>query len=132
MAEFVTKAENKRRLAIIIAAALGARIDQTLANISLLTNETLSQMDIRLDDGVEEVFFCRNNARVRGNIGDTVSLIPWHVEVSGVTTTGLKWTLNHETLFPYKTRGVSNEMTEDVATVKIQSGLLLIVHRRNF
>jgi thiamine pyrophosphokinase len=115
---------------IVVAAALGGRIDQTLANIFLLTDLLLSHVDIRLDDGVEEVFFCRNNALVNGKIGDTVSLIPWNMEVKGVTTTGLKWTLNGENLLPYKTRGISNEMLKETATVKIQSGLLLIVHRR--
>ncbi len=116
---------------IVIAAALGGRIDQTLANISLLTDNALSQKDVRLDDGVEEVFFCRNAAQVKGNIGDTVSLIPWNGSVGGVSAAGLKWTLKDETLFSHKSRGVSNEMTAEIATVKIQLGLLLVVHRRN-
>ncbi len=115
---------------IIIAAALGGRMDQTLANISLLADDALSQKDIRLDDGVEDVFFCRDNTQVNGNIRDTVSLIPWNGNVSGVITTGLKWILNNEMLFSHKTRGISNEMTATTATIKIQSGLLLIVHRR--
>jgi thiamine pyrophosphokinase len=115
---------------ILIVAALGGRLDQTLANISLLADLLLSHIDIRLDDGVEEVFFCRDSAQVNGNIGDTVSLIPWNVDVNGVVTTGLKWILDRETLFPYKTRGISNEMIDETATIKIQSGLLLIVHRR--
>ncbi len=116
---------------IVIAAALGGRIDQTLANISLLSDERLSQKDVRLDDGVEEVFFCRNAAQVKGNIGDTVSLIPWNGSVGGVAASGLKWTLKNETLFSHKSRGISNEMTAEIATVKIQLGLLLVVHRRN-
>jgi thiamine pyrophosphokinase len=115
---------------IVIVAALGGRLDQTLANIFLLTDPLLSHVDIRLDDGVEEVFFCRGNTQVNGKIGDTLSLIPWHIEVSGVATAGLRWILNHETLLPYKTRGISNEMTGETATIKIDSGLLLIVHRR--
>jgi thiamine pyrophosphokinase len=119
-----------RPTVILIAAALGGRIDQTLANISLLTDTLLAHTDIRLDDGVEEVFFCRDNARVNGNIGDTVSLLPWNGEVNGVFTTGLKWTLSNETLFPYKTRGISNEMITETADIKIRSGLLLIIHRR--
>lgn len=115
---------------IVIVAALGGRIDQTLGNISLLTDIAMPNADIRFDDGVEEMFFCRNQAQVKGRSGDVVSLIPWSGDVSGVVTTGLKWTLRGETLFSYKTRGISNEMTGDTATVQIKSGLLLIVHRR--
>ncbi len=115
---------------IIIVAALGGRMDQTLGNISLLTDLLMSNIDIRLDDGVEEIFFCRDQAQVHGKSTDIVSLIPWNGDVSGIVTTGLKWPLRSETLFSYKTRGLSNEMINETATVQIKSGLLLIVHRR--
>jgi len=115
---------------IVVVAALGGRMDQTLGNISLLTDLVMSNVDIRFDDGVEELFFCRNQAQVKGNIGDIISLVPWNGDVSGVRTTGLKWPLRGETLFSYKTRGISNEMMNDTATIQIKSGLLLIVHRR--
>jgi thiamine pyrophosphokinase len=51
--------------------------------------------------------------------------------VTGVFTENLRWHLHHETLYPDKTRGISNEMTADVATVSITSGLLLITHITN-
>lgn len=113
---------------ILILAALGGRMDQTLANIALLSNLQLATCDIRLADGVEEIFFCRDQVKVEGRSGDIVSLIPWQGEVTGVFTENLRWHLHHETLYPEKTRGISNEMTSDVATVSIKSGLLLITH----
>jgi thiamine pyrophosphokinase len=79
---------------------------------------------------VEEIFYCRDQVEVHGRSGDIVSLIPWGGVVTGVQTENLKWTLDNETLYPDKTRGISNEMTGDTATIKIRSGLLLIVHRR--
>lgn len=113
---------------ILILAALGGRMDQTLANIALLSDLQLSTFNVRLTDGVEEIFFCRDQAQVKGRSGDMVSLIPWQGEVTGVFTENLRWHLHYETLYPEKTRGISNEMTADVATIKIQSGLILIVH----
>ena len=118
--------------AILIVGALGGRLDQTLANLSLLTNPTLSGIDIRLDDGVEEAFFCRKQAEVRGRSGEIVSLIPWNGPVGGVTTEGLQWPLYSEMLYPDKSRGVSNAMLKGEASIRIQSGLLLVVHRRSF
>ena len=115
---------------IIIIAGLGGRLDQTLANITLLTDSRLSKIDIRLDDGVEESFLCRDQVQVRGRSGDFVSLIPWGGVVSEVQTTNLKWALHRETLYPDRTRGISNEMLGESATISIGSGLLLIVHRR--
>src|SRR6185503_4628544 len=102
----------------------------TLANIALLTDSRLSAFDVRLDDGVEEIFLCRDRSKIHGKSGDIVSLIPWHGAVSEVQTQGLKWPLRKETLYPDKTRGVSNEMIEETASVSIGSGLLLVVHRR--
>ncbi len=111
---------------VIIAGALGGRLDQTLGNIALISASFI----LRLDDGIEEVFFCHNNCEIKGKSGDIVSLIPWQGEVAGIVTTGLKWPLQSETLYPQKTQGISNEMLGDIASVKIKSGLLLIIHRR--
>jgi thiamine pyrophosphokinase len=115
---------------VIIIAALGGRLDQTLGNIALILHPSREAFVLRLDDGVEEVFFCRDQVQVFGTSGDTVSLIPWQGEVTGIVTTGLKWPLQNEILYPQKTRGISNEMISEIATIKINSGLLLIVHRR--
>ncbi len=115
---------------IVIVAALGDRLDQTLGNIALLTDPRYSKFDIRLDDGVEQALFCSDQTEIHGTSNDIVSLIPWGGEVTGVRTRGLKWPLVDETLYPHKTRGISNEMTGEVAHVQIASGLLLIVHRR--
>ena len=115
---------------IIIIAALGGRLDQTLANITLLADPRLSTFDARLDDGVEEVFICRDQAEILGRSGDLVSLIPWQGAVAEVQTENLKWILNHETLYADKTRGISNKMTGNTASISIGSGLLLVVHRR--
>jgi thiamine pyrophosphokinase len=115
---------------IRILAALGGRLDQTLANLALLTDPRLSTPDVRLDDGVEEAFFVRDHATVAGRPGDTVSLLPWGGPAEGVTAEGLHWPLHGETLHPHQTRGVSNEMLGTAASVSIQTGLLLVVHRR--
>ena len=118
---------------ILILAALGGRLDQTLANIALLADSRLSggqTFDVQLDDGVEQVLLCRDQVQIYGGRGDLVSLIPWQGPVSEVETKNLKWALHKETLYPDKTRGISNEMTEDTASIKVGSGAVLVVHRR--
>jgi thiamine pyrophosphokinase len=116
---------------IIIIAALGGRLDQTLANLALISDIRFAQLDVRLDDGVEEAFFCRDRVQVQGKNGDVVSLIPWQGAVTGIRTENLKWPLHNETLHPEKSRGVSNEMTGDTARIEIGTGLLLVIHYRN-
>lgn len=117
---------------LLVVAALGHRLDQTLANLALLTDPRFAALQVRLDDGVEEILICRDQAQIRGRSGDLVSLIPWQGAVEGIQTEGLRWPLRGETLYPHKTRGVSNELLAETAHVQIKSGVLLIVHRRPF
>jgi thiamine pyrophosphokinase len=116
--------------AILIAGALGSRLDHTLGNLSLLADPRLSHIDCRLDDGVEEAFFSRASSEIRGAAGDLVSLIAWGMPVTGVRTDGLRWPLSGGVLHPEKTLGISNEMLGESATVRLDAGLLLVVHRR--
>jgi thiamine pyrophosphokinase len=113
---------------ILIVAALGNRLDQTLGNLALLADPSLAGVDIRLDDGAEHAWFVRTRARVDGHSGDVVSLVPWGAPVTGVTTTGLRWSLKSETLHPFKTRGLSNELLGESASISLETGLLLVVH----
>jgi thiamine pyrophosphokinase len=126
----ISKAVGFKPTEIVIIGALGGRMDQALANIALLTDPRLFAVDVRLDDGVEEILLCRDQVQVRGGGGDFVSLIPWGGPVDGIQTEYLKWPLDRETLVPEKTRGISNEMIAETAGIRIQSGMLLIVHRR--
>ena len=115
---------------IVVVGALGGRLDQTLGNLALLSSARYAGLDLRLDDGLEEVFFIRTTATIDGRVGELVSLLPWGGPVAGVRTEGLRWPLQRETLFPEKTRGISNEMIRPQASVAIEQGLLLAVHRR--
>jgi thiamine pyrophosphokinase len=52
------------------------------------------------------------------------------VTADGIDTEGLKYPLRDGTLLLGPTRGVSNELTAERATVRLRSGLLLIVQHR--
>jgi thiamine pyrophosphokinase len=127
----LTEALRSGARTILIVAGLGRRLDQMLGNISLMSDPRFSRIDCRMDDGQDEVFFCRSSSAMQGAAGDLVSLIPWGVTVTGVYTEGLKWELSGDPLQPHRSRGISNEMLGASASVNIASGLLLIVHRRS-
>jgi thiamine pyrophosphokinase len=113
---------------IIVLAALGGRLDQTLANIILLTMPALVGRDVRLVDGSQSAFVVRDQAIICGEPGDVVSLIPLGGEARGVTTSGLAYPLKEGTLPFGPALGVSNEMTTSQAKVEVRDGLLLCVH----
>jgi thiamine pyrophosphokinase len=112
---------------VIILAALGGRLDQTVANLLLLTLPELQNVDVRVVDGRQEAFLIRDGARIEGQRGDTVSLIPLGSDATGITTQGLEWTLDGDELRFGATRGVSNVLTAEQASVRVRQGLLLCV-----
>lgn len=113
---------------IILVGALGGRLDQALGNLALLTTPACLAADVRLNDGLTEAFFITSRATLRGQPNEIVSLLPWGEPVEGVTTDGLSYPLHSETLLPYRTRGISNEMLSDTAIVSVKHGTLLCVH----
>jgi thiamine pyrophosphokinase len=113
---------------IWVVAALGGRLDQTLANIYLLTRPDLAGYNIRLIYGQTEVFLIRDSAVIHGEIGQRVSLLPLNGPAGGIHTNGLRYPLSNETLYPEKTRGISNKMVASQVTISLQSGLLLCIH----
>jgi len=115
---------------ILIFAAFGGRLDQTLANILLLAHPALAAYRIELLTPYERAWLVTAETEIRGQIGDTVSLIPLGGEVLVRQTTGLQWPLIDEILAFGPARGVSNTMTSPVATVSIESGTLLCLHVR--
>lgn len=113
---------------IWLVAALGGRLDQTLANLFLLMLPQLSGLQVRLFDGREEVCLVRRQAEIHGEPGEIVSLLPLNGPAIGVTTDGLLYPLRGETLYPQHSRGISNRLVADTARVQVETGLLLCIH----
>lgn len=116
-----------------IAAGLGGRIDQTLGNLSLLLlpgSAGYPAVDLRFEDGREEVLLITSRQAVSGAAGDTLSLIPWLGPARGIHTQGLRYPLRGETLWPERTRGISNVLLGETASISLQEGCLLCVHTR--
>jgi thiamine pyrophosphokinase len=118
---------------IVILAALGGRLDQTVANLLLLTLPELRGLDVRIVEGPQTAFLIhgardgRGETLIEGRPGDTVSLIPLGGDAVGVTAVGLEWPLYEDRLRFGPARGVSNVLTASHARVRVQQGLLLCV-----
>ena len=115
---------------IVIVGALGGRLDQTLSNVLLLHLPILTNLDVRIDDGSQEVILVREKLELEGKPGDLVSLLPLSPIVRGITTSGLKYPLNDESMIFFHSRGLSNRMLGDSARIEFQSGVLICIHER--
>lgn len=120
---------NKGFTKVIIVGALGGRVDQTIANINLLTNPEWRELDLILFDGEIEISLIHDKLEIAGNPGDAISLIPMTEKVTGVRTEGLVYPLENEDLFQWRTRGISNVMTGKSASISIQGGLVICIHK---
>jgi thiamine pyrophosphokinase len=115
---------------IRILSAMGGRLDHTLGNLAPLMDPHLQGVDIRLADTRQEVLVIWHAAEIQGKAGDLLSLLPVNGDAQGVWTEGLYYPLNHETLYPYKTRGISNVLLGESARIGLSAGQLLCIHIR--
>jgi len=112
---------------IVIVAALGARWDQTIAN--LLLPVLFPSVKISLLDGSQEIHYIRSGEKleIHGRHGDMVSLIPLAGKVCGVTSEHLEYPLQGGELTFGSTRGISNVLLKETGTISINGGLLLCI-----
>jgi thiamine pyrophosphokinase len=108
---------------IFLVGAMGGRIDQTLANLFLL-----AALKVVIIDEMQELFLIHDRRQITGQPGDSLSLLPLNGSAEGVSTVGLRYPLRNETLYPDRSRGISNEMLESKAMITLSKGTLLCVH----
>jgi thiamine pyrophosphokinase len=119
---------------VLILGGFGGRFDHMLANVLLLAHPRLLGRPIRFVDDRQSVWLLSSDppgeATITGAPGDIVSLLPLGGPARVLATTGLRWPLHDEVLAFGAARGVSNEMTAAVATVRLGSGVVVCVQVR--
>jgi len=111
----------------------GTRPEHSLANVALLALPELAGLDVRVEHGagVIRLFGSAQGPAaidIFGRPGDFLSLLPLAPVAQGVTTGGLRYPLNDEDLTYGPSRGLSNELLQDHATVTVRRGRLLVTH----
>jgi thiamine pyrophosphokinase len=114
---------------VILAGALGGRLDMTLPNVLLLLDPRFRDLRVELWQHRQSAWLLRPPGEaIHGQPGDTLSLIPLLGDAEGITTEAFRYPLKDETLAPGQTRGVSNVMTASTARIDLRKGWLLAVH----
>ncbi len=117
---------------ILVLGALGARWDMTIANLLLPAASEFFKVTIRLIDGHQEIVLLRGEGKLtfNGKKGDMLSIVPLGLDAYGVTLRGLEYPLEDDVLKFGATRGISNVLIDDTATVYLKKGLLICIHIR--
>ncbi|MCB9437526.1 MAG: thiamine diphosphokinase [Anaerolineales bacterium] len=114
---------------IRILAALGNRLDQSLANIYLLSLPQLKGRDVRLVAGKQTAWLAEAGQHyLSGQVGDTISLLPFGGPCHHIRTHDLAYPLADESLTLGPARGISNVITGPHPMVEFTDGVLLVVH----
>lgn len=116
---------------IEILGMLGGRLDQSLANLLLLARPEWASAWVRVTEGNQTAWPVRGGQQttIQGKRGDLLSLVPLSPQVTGVTLEGVEWPLYRAVLRFGSTLTISNTLTAPTAHLKIEEGLVLVVHQ---
>ena len=114
---------------IVLITKGGGRLDHELGVFAVLQNPSLRHCTIQAmwDNSILHLIHGPASVTITGKQGSNVGLIAAGGAASGITTAGLKWALTNETLTPHSSRGISNQLTEETATISVQTGSLFVV-----
>ena len=116
---------------LIIMGATKNRLDHCMGNILVLKKLLDNNIKAVIKDENNEVRLINDSVELRKEKGYKVSLLPLTNEVCGITTSGLKYSLDNGKLVMGESLGVSNEFVDDVARVTIKEGLLLVLKSKD-
>ena len=114
---------------LLLGCLGGSRFDHTLANLEVLQYiREHGGHGIMADKGTKIFLLHDEKLKMTGMMGAAVSVFPYNGSSCTVSYSGLKYPLNREQLtcggFPM---GVSNQVIDDPAEVRIHNGTALVV-----
>ncbi len=118
---------------ITILGALGKRMDHALANIHILKDALEANIPCQIIDEHNQIYLINKEMTLEKDkvYGKYVSLIPLTSTVEGLTLTGFKYPLNEYTLPIGTSLGISNEIIEDRAYIKMKKGILIAIESKD-
>jgi len=107
---------------VVVVGGAGGRLDHVLANALTMAAPEWDAMALEAVMGAARLWVCHDEIEIAGTPGEYVSLLALGGPARGVSTSGLRWRLDGETLYPGSGRGVSNELVDRTATVTVSAG----------
>jgi thiamine pyrophosphokinase len=112
---------------IVVLSGAGGRLDHLLGALLLLAADPYRDVEVDAQLGAALVHVVRGERRLVGAPGELISLFALHGPAEGVSTDGLVYRLDGETLAPGSSRGLSNLFAAPEARIRVKRGVLLAV-----
>lgn len=123
---------------IYILGGTGKRLDHFLGNMSLLGLGCRKDRQVVIVDEYNyiQMISARETLEIdksgpEGQFGDYISVFPYGGKAVGVTMTGFKYPLEDATLEGFNTLTVSNEIVEEMGTITLKEGYLVVCESRD-
>lgn len=110
---------------VVVGAA--GRLDHAIVNLAVIASPRWASATVEATIGAHDVSVVHDECTIDGSVGDLVSLIPMGGSAHGVTTRGLRYQLEAESLDPLAGRGLSNTIVDPPATVTVREGVLVVI-----
>ena len=120
---------------ITLLGGTGTRMDHVLGNIQSLMLAKKKGVSCVILDEYNRIHLIDGETRLKKSeqYGKYVSLLPLTTEVTGVDLTGFKFNLTGHTFTSTGSAGlgVSNEIIEDTAEIRVKSGIFVLIESRD-
>ncbi len=113
--------------AVHVVLPSGGRLDQQVASLTVLASPLWATLDVSATVGEAHVTVVRGLRRLRGEVGEVVSLLAVGGPALVASTSGLLFPLAEEALSPTSGRGTSNVIVATPPTVEVVEGALLAI-----
>lgn len=121
----VALAAGPRR--ILVVGSESGRLDHLLSSLLLISAPRYAGIEVDALLGGTHVHVIHGSRTLAGVPGELVSLLAVHGPAERVTTQGLAYPLQGETLAEGTSRGVSNVFADPLASVSLEAGVLLVL-----
>lgn len=125
-------AEEKGANSITFLGSLGGRLDHTMSNLYSCMDMVQKGHRIMHYHPDYQVYIINRYLELKGNAGDTVSVLSLTDISQGVTEIGFEYPLEEVVLESRNPYAVSNIMTDSTAIIKVQEGMLAVFHYPQF
>lgn len=123
---------------IYILGGTGKRLDHFLGNVNLLGMGCLKQRKVVIVDEYNYIQMISagqvldlSREGEGAQFGHYVSIFSYGGKATGVTMTGFKYPLENATIEGFNTLTVSNEITQEVGSITLKEGYLIVCETRD-
>ncbi|QGU95247.1 thiamine diphosphokinase [Clostridium bovifaecis] len=116
---------------IVLLGSTGSRIDHLLGNIGMLLKCLKLDVSATIKDEHNSIRVINKPIKVKGNIGNTFSLISYYEDVENLSISGAKYPLNNHYLEVGSALGISNEFLEKEVNITFTKGVLMVIFSKD-